>query len=104
MLLASEGAEGIALAQRERPDVILLDVIMASMHGLEVCQALRAEPLLHGTPIILLTALVEPGLQVMAQKVQATCTMEKPMDPEELVRAIERVVRRDDGATAVPGA
>ncbi len=92
VLLASEGAEGIALAQRERPDVILLDVIMASMHGLEVCQALRADPLLHRTPIILLTALVDSGLHTMAQKVQATLTMEKPLDPDDLVRAIEQVL------------
>ncbi len=102
VLTATEGRVGIAIAHRERPDVILVDVIMASMHGLEVCKALREDSTLHETPIILLTALVDPGLRVMAQKVQATRTMEKPVDPEELVRAIEEVMNRTPRSATPP--
>ncbi len=97
VLTATEGREGIATARRERPDVILLDVAMASMHGLEVCQALRAEPGLRDTPIILLTALQDEGVRSMARKVGATLTMAKPYDLEDVIRTIEEVVGRAPG-------
>lgn len=93
VLTASDGAAGIEIARRERPDIILLDVIMAAMHGFEVCQQLRAEPNLRGTPIILLTALEDAGVASMGAKAGATMTMRKPYDPEEIIQAIERILR-----------
>jgi CheY-like chemotaxis protein len=61
ILPASDGPTGIDLARQERPDLILLDVVMFGMDGLEVCQRLRAEPVLADTPIVLLTVLDDAG-------------------------------------------
>jgi CheY-like chemotaxis protein len=57
VLVAHDGAMGSATAKRERHDAILLDVVMPTTNGLEVCRHLRADPALQDTPIILLTAL-----------------------------------------------
>jgi DNA-binding response OmpR family regulator len=97
VLTAADGAAGIEIARRERPDVILLDVIMAAMHGFEVCQRLRAEPGLRATPIILLTALEDAGVTSMGAKVGATLTLRKPYDIREIVDVIEAALRRASG-------
>jgi len=97
-LLATDGATGIATAQRERPDVILVDVVMPSMHGLEVCQQLRADPHLQETPIILLTALEDAGVGAMGKKAGATATLRKPFGPEHVIRFLEKVLGRPGGA------
>ncbi len=93
-LLATDGATGIATAHRERPDVILVDVVMPTMHGLEVCQQLRAAPALRETPIILLTALEDAGVDAMGKKVGATATLRKPFGPEHLLRFLETILDR----------
>jgi len=61
-LIATDGPSGIEAARVEHPDLILLDVIMPKMSGLEVCRRLRVEPGLKDTPIVLLTALHDPHL------------------------------------------
>jgi CheY-like chemotaxis protein len=78
VLTAPDGAQGIAVAHAARPDVILLDVLMPTMNGIEVCRQLRTDATLHDTPIILLTALNDPGARPMGAKVGATATFRKP--------------------------
>ena len=63
VLAAGDGAAGLAIARQERPDVILLDVLMPTMSGFEVCEHLRADPRLQDTPIMLLTALRHPTVR-----------------------------------------
>jgi CheY-like chemotaxis protein len=92
VLLATNGATGIATAQRERPDVILLDVVMPTMHGLEVCQQVRADPNLKDTPIILLTALEGQGVHTMGQKAGANTTLCKPFGPDHIVQLLAKVL------------
>ena len=96
-LLATDGATGIELAQTERPDAILLDVVMPTMHGLEVCQHLRALPHLKDTPIILLTALEDAGVGTMGKKAGATTTLRKPFGPEYIVEFLAKVLGRQGG-------
>jgi len=96
-LLATDGATGIELAQTERPDAILLDVVMPTMHGLEVCQQLRALPHLKDTPIILLTALEDAGVGIMGKKAGATTTLRKPFGPEYIVEFLAKVLGRQSG-------
>src|SRR5512136_288632 len=71
VLTATDGRQGIAVAHAARPDVILLDVLMPTMNGIEVCRKLRTDATLHDTPIILLTALNDPGVRPMGTKVGA---------------------------------
>ena len=97
VLVATDGATGIAIAKQERPDAILLDVMMPTMTGFEVCQQLRADPHLKDTPIILLTALEDPGVGTMGQKAGATTTLRKPFGPEYIVEFLDKVLGRPSG-------
>ncbi len=97
-LAAPDGPSGVAIAQRERPDVNLLDVVMPTMTGFEVCQQLRADPTLTQTPIVLLTALGDKGVRTMGEQVGATTTLRKPFHAEDLILFLEKLLGRSSGA------
>jgi len=88
-LIAADGASGIALAKRERPDLILLDVVMPSMDGYEVCRQLRADPAFEDIPIILITATRDPALTLKGLQAGATLAMEKTADAQRLLHTIQ---------------
>ena len=91
-LIAADGASGIALAKRERPDLILLDVVMPTMDGYEVCRQLRADPALEDIPIILITATRDPALTLKGLQAGATLAMEKTADARRLLHTIRMAV------------
>jgi CheY-like chemotaxis protein len=93
-LIASDGPSGIEMAKKDRPDLILLDVMMPDMTGLEVCRRLRAEPGLRDTPIILLTASDDPDLGLKGREAGATSSMRKPWGSGNIISAIEQVLGR----------
>jgi DNA-binding response OmpR family regulator len=88
-LIAADGAAGIALAQRERPDLILLDVVMPTLDGYAVCRQLRADPAFADTPIILITATRDPALTLKGLQAGATLAMEKTADSQRLLHTIQ---------------
>ncbi len=96
-LTALDGPSGIATAKQERPDLIILDVLMPEMTGYEVCQRLRAEPGLKDTPILLMTSLQDPQVDVLGRQIGATFTMSKPSDPELIIPAIAELLDRNPG-------
>ncbi len=96
-LIASDGPTGIALAKGERPDLILLDILMPDMSGFEVCRCLRADSDLADTPIILLTALDDPNVDLEGSRAGATLTMRKPFGPEVIVETIQQILGRKAG-------
>jgi CheY-like chemotaxis protein len=91
-VVATDGATGIEVAKRERPTLILLDVVMPGLDGIEVCRRLRAEPELDETRIILLTALEDPELSAQGRAAGATLAIRKPFGPELIVETIQRVL------------
>lgn len=93
-LVANDGPAGIDTAKRERPDLVLLDVMMPGMNGLETCRRLRAEPTLRETPIILLTASDDPELGTKGRQVGATATMRKPFGSGNIISAVEQALGR----------
>jgi CheY-like chemotaxis protein len=93
-LLATDGPSGIETAKNARPDVILLDVMMPGMTGIEVCRRLRAEPELRDTPIILLTALPDLGLDAEGQAAGATLTLRKPFGSAAVSSAIHEILSK----------
>src|SRR5205823_9669297 len=66
VLTASRGSEGLALAEAERPDAIVLDVMMPEMNGWEVCRRLKSNPDTAAIPVIMLTGQEEPDLMAQA--------------------------------------
>lgn len=88
-LTVADGASGISMAQQERPDLIILDVLMPTVDGYEICRRMRADPALKDTPILLLTALEERMVDLWGREAGATFSMHKPSRPEHIVSIIE---------------
>ena len=77
--------------------MILLDVLMPTMTGFEVCQQVRADPELKAIPIILLTALEDLGVRTMGEKAGATTPLRKPFGPEYIVEFLDTRLGRPPG-------
>jgi CheY-like chemotaxis protein len=101
VLVASDGATGIELAKAERPDLILLDVVMFGMDGFEVCQRLRAEPALLETPIVLLTVLDDAGIRERGRELGATSVWSKPFGPDDLIMKVTKLLGQTPRRTAL---
>ena len=82
-----------------RPDLIVLDLMLPGLHGLQVCDALRREPATSAIPIIMLTARGEEGDRIAGLERGADDYVTKPFSPKELVARVRAVLRR---ATAAP--
>lgn len=89
---AVNGQQGLALAQTERPDLIITDYNMPVMNGLELTAAVRALPNYRFIPILLLTTETSETLRKTAKECGATGWMVKPFDPEKLLRTLEKVL------------
>ena len=92
VLTATDGLVGIEVARQERPDVILLDVMLRGLSGYDICRKLRADPVLHAIPIILLTAWDNPSVAETGRLAGATRTLRKPADPETILTTLAEVL------------
>ncbi|MFB6441424.1 response regulator transcription factor [Streptomyces sp. NPDC056411] len=88
----ADGIQALAAAHRERPDVILLDVMMPGIDGLQVCQVLRAEQ--DRTPILMLTARVETADRIAGLDAGADDYVVKPFEVEEVFARLRALLRR----------
>ncbi|NDB96210.1 MAG: response regulator, partial [Verrucomicrobia bacterium] len=97
---AGNGAEALALAKNDPPKVIILDLMMPEMSGIEVCRALRRNPSTSRIPILMLTAKSTEEDKVVGFEVGADDYVTKPFSPRELVLRVRAVARRqpDQGA------
>ncbi len=94
VLIASDGIEGLRIAREQRPDVILLDLMMPQMTGDKVCRALKEDPETASIPVIMLTAKAEPDERVQGLELGADDYVTKPFSPKELVLRVKAVLRR----------
>ncbi len=88
----ADGVEALAQAHRNRPDVLVLDVMMPGIDGLQVCRVLRAEG--DRTPILMLTALVETADRIAGLDAGADDYVVKPFDVEEVFARLRALLRR----------
>ena len=89
---AVDGLDGLAVLERETPDLIITDYNMPRMNGLEFITAVRALPQHRFTPILLLTTETSEDLRKTAKESGATGWMVKPFDPQKLLRTLEKVL------------
>ena len=99
VVAAYGGVEGIEKAKTEKPDLIVLDVMMPDKDGYTVCKDLKADDSLSFIPVLLLTAVVShiPTTRYshrMGMETEADDYMDKPVDPPELVKRIEALLSR----------
>lgn len=92
ILLATNGAEGLALIERERPRIVFLDVMMPLMNGYDVCAAVRENPALTGTTIVMLTAKGQESDRLRGLENGAHYFVTKPFDPDEILALARKVL------------
>jgi two-component system, OmpR family, phosphate regulon response regulator PhoB len=89
---ASDGVEALALARRLRPDLILLDVHMPRLDGLEACRQIKRDPALARTPIVMLTAAGQEADRARGREAGADEYLTKPFSPLALLALVEALV------------
>jgi DNA-binding response OmpR family regulator len=94
VITAKDGPGGLSAARRDKPDLIVLDLMLPGMDGLDVCRTLRRE---NDTPIIMLTARVEETDKLIGLELGADDYITKPFSPRELVARVRVVLRRAGG-------
>jgi CheY-like chemotaxis protein len=92
VILASDGAAGIAMAKAEKPSVILVDFVMPKMNGFQVCKTLKEDPDFKDTPIILVTSKGDTVGSKFVDVLGITEYFTKPFQPEELLAKIREVI------------
>lgn len=94
---APDGTTGLSYVQALKPDLMILDVMMPGLDGLEVCRRLRALPDATGrTPVLMLTAKGDPMERVVGLELGADDYLAKPFEPRELLARIRAILRRYD--------
>ncbi|HOV26700.1 MAG TPA: response regulator [Pseudobacteroides sp.] len=96
VISANSGEEGIEMVRREKPDLVLLDIIMCGMDGLEVCKILRADESNNLMPIIILTAEDDEEQKLQGLELGADDYIKKPFNPRELVARVRNTLIRID--------
>ena len=97
-LLARDGARALALAREEQPAVVILDLMLPEVDGLEVCKLLRREPRTATIPVIMLTARAAEMDRVLGLELGADDYVTKPFSPRELVLRIRKLLARAKAA------
>ena len=99
VLVAHRGDAGLALARTERPDLIVLDLMLPGLDGLDFCRTIRRD---SQVPVIMLTARADEADKLVGLELGADDYVTKPFSPRELVARVRAVLRRARGAEAEP--
>jgi DNA-binding response OmpR family regulator len=91
---ASDGAEALNKARRIQPNLVILDVMMPEIDGMEVCKLMRRDPATSGIPIIMLTAKASEVDRVLGLELGADDYVVKPFSPRELVLRVKKLLER----------
>ncbi len=100
VLAATDGREGLRLAREARPDLVILDLMLPGLDGMQICQALREE---STVPIVMLTARVEEEDRLAGLDMGADDYITKPFSPRELAARVRAVLRRTARDAVEPG-
>jgi phosphate regulon transcriptional regulator PhoB len=94
---ASDGEEALSKIRKKKYDLLILDLMLPGLQGMELCRILRNDPKTSGLPIIMLTAKGEELDKVLGLEMGADDYMTKPFSPRELVARVKSVLRRSPG-------
>ena len=92
VIAAGEGGLGLRLAKEERPDLVILDLVLPGMSGEHVCKEIRRDESIQKTPIIMLTAKSTDVDKVIGRVIGADEYIAKPFDLDELAAVVQRVI------------
>lgn len=94
VMVANSGTEGLHVARRHRPDLLVLDVVMPGTDGYQVCRQVRGDPLLQEIPILFLTAKSKDEDKIEGFRAGADDYLSKPFNMQELQLRIKAILRR----------
>src|SRR6202044_2220350 len=97
---AADGAEALRKARSTTPDLILLDLMLPEMDGLEVCKLLRRDPKTNSIPIIMLTARAGEIDRIVGLELGAADYVPKPFSPRELILRVKKRLEKSNGVAA----
>jgi len=101
VLTASNGADAIRIAREQKPDLIILDIMMPKMDGIETCRQIREIDKLKSTFVVFLTARDEEFVEIMGFSAGADDYISKPIKPRALLSRINAILRRSGGKEEV---
>jgi two-component system alkaline phosphatase synthesis response regulator PhoP len=102
VLAAYDGEAALHLLRRERPDLVILDLMLSGRDGWDVTRIIRGDAGLKATPIIMLTARVQDDDKIIGLELGADDYVSKPFNPREVMARVRAVLRRAQGDPAVP--
>lgn len=92
---AQDGAEGYELVQKEKPDILISDMLLPKIHGTELCKKIKETPELKQTKVILMTAVYKgPSFRFEARDCGADDFIEKPLDMKDLLSRIDKFLKK----------
>lgn len=105
VLAAASGSEAIEMLERDRPDVVICDVVLPDKDGYQICEYVRSHAAMGTTPVMLISGIDNGTVQARAAEVRSDEVMFKPFGVEDLVRKIDRLLesRADSSATRENG-
>lgn len=98
VLEAEDGEQALKIVQRDKPNLVILDLMLPGLSGLEVCKLLRERPDTAKLPILMLTAKAGETDRVLGLEMGADDYLSKPFSPRELVARVRAILRRANGA------
>src|SRR5580658_7177489 len=102
IIKAQDGASALSKARSNMPLLVVLDLMLPGMSGIEVCKTLKSDPATSQIPIIMLTAKAEEVDRIVGLELGADDYITKPFSPRELVLRVKSVVRRVSGQNEKP--
>ena len=102
VIVAHDGETALHALRRERPDLVVLDLMLPDRDGWDVTRIVRGDPSLAATPIIMVTARVEDTDRIVGLELGADDYVTKPFNPREIVARVRAVLRRTSGQAAAP--
>ncbi len=99
---AHDGATALRMLRTERPDLLVLDLMLPDRDGLELARTIRADPVTAALPILMLTARVDDTDRIVGLELGADDYVTKPFNPRELVARVRAILRRAAGPSAPP--
>ena len=96
VLTAYDGISALDICCTDKPDLVLLDIMMPMMSGYEVCEQIKANPLTQHIPVLFLSSAHTPEARAQSFRVGALELIKKPFLPKELLAQIRRHLPRDD--------
>ena len=92
LLSATDGEQALQMAMQQKPDLVLLDVILPKKNGFQVCRQLKTAPETKATKVIMITSKTQESDRFWGLKQGADDYLTKPCSPEDLLRSVERLV------------